>query len=803
MTAAGPGELLESLLEPVWLVDSRTLRILAVNQAACDLVGLSADTLTGLPAIELASAPEDLFFWEDVAAGLAVNIQSHTLLRGVDGQAIPVERKVSRAWLPGPLPVYVVALRDLRPLQAQEQAVETQLAEMRATLESSTDGILVVDLEGGVRHLNRSLADMWSLDVEAITRGDVSDVPARMTAALLDSRQSRPDDNLPHELLQLRSGRVLERTVVPQVSRHQKIGWVHAYRDVTAQRLTDQALRLAAKVFASSPDAIFITDAQYRIVQANPCCLNMMLWTPEGLSAQSAEAVFFDPQRPHLFADIEMSLLAEGRWSGEVWRRGGAAAVPVEVLWFLLRDPAGAVCNTVVHCKDISERHEARQHIERLAYRDALTGLANRSLLAQRVEHALRVAGRNGGQFAILFLDLDRFKNINDTLGHAFGDRVLLEVSERIQLALRDVDTLCRMGGDEFVAYLHDADGAGAEMAARRILEALRQPYSLDGMPFTLGCSIGISLYPADGETLDALIQCADTAMYRAKERGRGDLRFYQPQMNVDLLSRMRLDHAMRKAMEQQRFHLHYQPQISLTDGRLLGAEALLRWTDPELGVVSPAEFIPLAEESGFIVPLGQWVMQAAVQQAALWASQGMPVCISVNVSPLQFQQSDFVDRVAQCIAQAGLPPALLELELTESILVRDANEALSRLHALHRLGVTLAIDDFGTGYSSLAYLKKFPISKLKIDRTFITGLPEDESDRAIVSATIAMAKALRLTVVAEGVETTAQRDFLTGAHCTSFQGFLCAPGLAADAFARLATGLIGQPRGGDAAIAV
>jgi diguanylate cyclase (GGDEF)-like protein len=436
--------------------------------------------------------------------------------------------------------------------------------------------------------------------------------------------------------------------------------------------------------------------------------------------------------------------------------------------------------------RDLTERLDAQKRIEALAYTDALTGLPNRLLLGQRVAVALRAAQRSGVTFAIMYIDLDRFKNINDSLGHTFGDRALMEAASRIQQTMREVDTLCRVGGDEFIAFLQEADAIGAEIVARRILESLSQPFVVDAVNFSLGCSIGLAMYPADARTLDALIQCADTAMFRVKERGRGNFRFYQPQMNVDLLARVKLDHAMRQAMEQGLFRLHYQPQISLCDGRLVGVEALIRWSDAELGNVSPAAFIPLAEESGFIITIGNWVLQEAVHQALVWQLSGRPVVVSVNVSAMQFQQGDFVERVASAIGDAGLNPALLELELTESILIKDINETLSRLHALASLGVSLAIDDFGTGYSSLAYLKKFPISKLKIDRAFVMGLPDDEGDRAIVSATIAMARALKLTVVAEGVETVAQRDYLQSLHCDVFQGFLCAPGLPAVELERL-----------------
>ena len=665
--------LLDALVEAVCLVDPNSLRIVAVNKVMVLLVGLSRDALIDKPVIELNSAPEDLYFWEDVAAGLSQQIHSDTLLRNVDGIAIPVERKVSRVWLTADRPVYLVALRDLRPQRQAEEALEDRMAELRATLESTGDGILVTDVDGIVRHYNRRFVELWNVPEEVLASHNNHTLLDHLSACVKDQTtyQERLDviDQEPHlegtDVLLLQSGRMLERVTLPQLSRSRVVGRVYSFRDLT-------------------------------------------------------------------------------------------------------------------------ERLDAQKRIETLAYTDVLTGLPNRLLLGQRVGAALRNAQRSGMTFAIMFIDLDRFKNINDSLGQSFGDHVLIEAAVRIQKDLREVDTLSRVGGDEFVVFLQEADALGTEIVARRILLSLAQPFLVDDINFTLGCSIGVAMYPEDGRTLDTLIQCADTAMHRVKEHGRGNFRFYQPQMNVDLLSRMKMDHAMRQAMENGLFRLHYQPQISLCDGHLVGVEALVRWTDPELGSVPPNTFIPLAEESGFIISIGNWVMAEAVRQAVLWQQAGQPVVISVNVSALQFQQSDFVERVASALQVSGLAPALLELELTESILIQDANEALARLHALAELGVSLAIDDFGTGYSSLAYLKKFPISKLKIDRAFVMGLPDDEGDRAIVGATIAMARALKMVVVAEGVETQAQRDFLQGLQCQSFQGFLCSPGLPAADFERL-----------------
>lgn len=673
MTPAECGPVLDAMIEAVCLVDAKTLRIVAANQVLVRLVGQVHHEFVGRPVIELTSAPEDVFFWEDVAAGLADRILSNSLLRCSDGVAIPVERKVSRVWLTPEEPVYLVGMRDLREQRQAEEQLEERMAELRATLESTGDGILVIGLSGAIRHFNRRFVELWNVPRELVEARDDNAVFAHLTACVqdeaayrqrLDELASNPDLECTDVLL-LRSGRMLERVTLPQTSRSRVVGRVHSFRDLT-------------------------------------------------------------------------------------------------------------------------ERLDAQKRIESLAYTDLLTGLPNRLALGQRVAAALRSAQRSGSTFAVMFVDLDRFKSINDSLGRPFGDRVLIEAASRIQQTLREVDTLCRVGGDEFIAFLQEAEAFGAELVARRILEKLAQPFVVDGVNFSLGCSIGVAMYPADGRTLDTLIQCADTAMYRVKERGRGSFRFYQPQMNVDSLSRVKMDHAMRQAMEQGLFRLHYQPQISLCDGRLLGVEALIRWSDADLGNVSPAIFIPLAEESGFIITIGNWVMGEAVRQALVWQLAGRPVVVSVNVSALQFQQGDFVERVASTLREAGLEPGLLELELTESILIKDVNDTLARLHALAALGVSLAIDDFGTGYSSLAYLKKFPISKLKIDRAFVTGLPADEGDRAIVSATIAMARALKLFVVAEGVETVAQRDYLQDLQCDAFQGFLCSPGLAAADFEQL-----------------
>ncbi len=428
--------------------------------------------------------------------------------------------------------------------------------------------------------------------------------------------------------------------------------------------------------------------------------------------------------------------------------------------------------------RDLTASVVAEARIDELSHKDALTGLPNRSALVEAVGAATKTARRDGHAYAFLMVDLDRFRQINDSLGHDVGDRVLQTVAHRIQACLRADDLLARLGSDQFAVLVRPADAAAAEAAARRILNVVAQPCSVDGAPFTLTCSIGIAMAPSQGSRIDELARHAETAMRMVKAAGRAHFRLHQARAEGDRRQNIQLEHAMRQALVSGRFRLQYQPLVNLADGRVVGAEALLRWRDPELGDVPPSRFIPVAEDSGFIVSIGDWVLGQAVRQAALWHQRGHDMPIAVNVSALQFKQPHFVDRVASVLAVAGLPPQLLELELTESILVHDADEALLRLHALARLGVRMSIDDFGTGYSSLSYLKRFPIGKLKIDRSFIQGLPGDESDAGIVRAILQMARALGMRCVAEGVETEAQRQFLQDEGCDEFQGWLYAPAL-------------------------
>jgi diguanylate cyclase (GGDEF)-like protein/PAS domain S-box-containing protein len=779
--------LLEGMIEAVWLVDPLELRIVAANQLAASMLDLEPGELIGKAVIELAATPEDQFFWEDVAAGLTDHIFSETLLLRKDGSTLPIERRVSQVRLSADIVVFLVAISNKSEQRRVERELENLLAELRATLESTADGILVTNTEGGVRGYNQHFAELWDIPLELMTHRDDAATHLWMTRNVLNSAEyASRISAITHsaltesrDVVTLCNGRILERVSMPQLARGRPIGRVYSFRDITQQRANEARLQLASEVFESSLDAICVANPQGMIAAANPSFERLMGLTLAQLKGQILWEMIYSPQHAVFGQELLKELSHANTWEGEAYcRRQGSDDLPALVSLVRIVSHEQKPLHYIAFVKDLTEKMAATQRIEQLAYSDALTGLPNRVLLHERIDFSLGLCAREQKNFAIVFIDLDRFKHINDSLGHVFGDQVLIEVAQRIKSCLRQSDTAARMGGDEFVLLLHDTDALGAEAIVQRVLQCLCEPIVLNDLSLTVTSSIGIALYPVDGLTRDDLIKNADTAMYQVKERGRSNFRFYQRQMNIDSLSRIKLDSAMRMALEQGDFVLRYQPQVDIGSGRIIGVEALLRWSTEELGDISPARFIPVAEETGFIVTLGHWVLTEAVALAARWQAAGIDLIVAINVSALQFQSVGFIDSVAAAIGQAGLAPFRLELELTESILIHDINETLARLQALAKLGVGLSIDDFGTGYSSLTYLKRFPVQKLKIDRSFVKGLPDDESDLAIARAIIQLGLALHLRVIAEGVETERQKTCLQALGCHEYQGFLYAPAL-------------------------
>lgn len=423
--------------------------------------------------------------------------------------------------------------------------------------------------------------------------------------------------------------------------------------------------------------------------------------------------------------------------------------------------------------EEMSERIRSEEKIQYLAYHDALTRLPNRALFADRISHALSMAQRGHLQLVVMFLDIDHFKNINDTLGHRVGDALLVELAARLKSVIRDEDTVSRLGGDEFIFLLPGTDSDGAAHVAEKLLKVIAQPCSIEQHELVVTPSIGIAMYPEDGRDFETLSRNADVAMYRAKQDGRNSYRFFTPEMQIHSARIMQLENGLRHALERNELSLHYQPQISMRDGRIVGAEALLRWQHPELGMVSPAEFIPIAESSGQILAIGEWVLRTAVNQLKAWVDAGMvPIIIAVNLSAVQFRHANLLELVAQILALAELPPKYLELELTEGVAMHDPLGAIAVMDGLHARGICMSIDDFGTGYSSLSYLKRFKVYKLKIDQSFVRDIADDPEDKAIVGAIVSLANRLGLQTIAEGVETEAQLEFLRAQGCDEVQGY-------------------------------
>jgi diguanylate cyclase (GGDEF)-like protein/PAS domain S-box-containing protein len=589
------------------------------------------------------------------------------------------------------------------------------------------------------------------------------------------------------------SGRALDAARVDD-------GSIWVFADVTERHQAEEKLRLSATVLEHIADGVMVLDVHGRIVATNPAFTQITGYTEaESLGTHSSltrvnhagQSGAKDGFRETLWRDIAES----GFWRGETWNRRKNGEAYLEWLTVsTVHDGEGAVTHYVCVFSDVTKARESQDQLDHLAHHDALTGLPNRLLFHDRLRHAMVRASRGARQLAVMFIDLDRFKTVNDTLGHHVGDELLKQVAQSLTHCLRDGDTLARLGGDEFIVLLEDVDGErGAALVAEKFMALFERPVQVAEYELFVTGSVGISLFPQDADDLNVLVRNADVAMYQAKARGRNGYQFYAPSMDGEGVERLRLEGLLRRSIERGEIRLAYQPQVAIGEdgagGRLLGVEALVRWHNAELGEIAPARFIPLAEDIGFIAQLGHWVLEQACRQMVAWDAAGLAVPkMAVNLSGRQFDRGSIAGQVRQVLIDTGLAPRRLQLEVTESVIM-NTGDALAFINDLHALGVELAIDDFGTGYSSLAYLKQLPVQTLKIDRSFICDIGADASgngdigagDRAIASAIIQLGKSLDLAVIAEGVESEAQAAFLLRHGCDRAQGYLYGRPMAPD----------------------
>ncbi|MBI1942604.1 MAG: EAL domain-containing protein [Betaproteobacteria bacterium] len=559
-----------------------------------------------------------------------------------------------------------------------------------------------------------------------------------------------------------------------------------AYRLHRRRQAAEARLRLVYASFESSLQGAMICDTAGAIQEVNAAFERLTGYARSEAVGRNLRFLASTRHDPEFIERVFDSVTERDYWEGEMWHaRKGGELHPVQMTVSAVRDGGGRIANYAASFVDITERKLAEQRIRHLALHDILTDLPNRKLLRERAEAAIARAQRDRRLVALLFLDLDRFKNVNDSLGHTAGDQLLRQCAARLLGVLRAADLVGRQGGDEFVVLLPDL--VKAEDAARiagTMIEAVRRPFAIGGRELRLTCSIGISLYPQSGADFDVLMQNADTAMYAAKSGGRDCYRFHSGDMTRRASERLEIESELRQALESGALSLAYQAQHGLRDGELVGMEALLRWQHPRRGALSPMSFVPIAEDSGLILPLGEWVLREACAARASWFAHGLrDARVAVNVSAPQFREPGFVGVVERAIADSGLPAKLLELEVTESVIIAGVDQVSATLAELARLGVRISIDDFGTGYSSLAYLKRLPVDKLKIDRSFVMELPDDPDSCAIAAAVVGLAHSLQMRAIAEGVETERQARYLQACGCEEAQGYLFSKPLDAGAF--------------------
>ena len=716
-----------------------------------------------------------------VRSSTGVHVEDEVFWKA-DGQAIPVEYWAYPVRRDGKTIGSVVTFSDITERRRTAEKLESQLRFTQTLIDTLPNPIFYKDADLRYVGCNLAYESYIGQSSASILGKDIFQVLPKDLAEMHNQRD--------RQLIEKGGAQTYETQVsYPDGSRHdmvyykavyhrpngEKDGIVGIMLDVTQLKQAEYLLTLSAKVFENSREAIVIADADNHIITVNQAFTKITGYLPEEVQGKNPKILASGEHGPDFYAAMWQSIRNAGHWQGEIWnRRKNGEVYPEWLSISSVSDEYGKLTHYIGIFADISELKAADERIRFLAQHDALTGLPNRSLLQDRLLQAMANAQRDKEQLAVLFLDLDHFKTINDSLGHHIGDRLLQQVAARLTASVRAIDTVSRQGGDEFVVVLVQLKNpSDAAQLARKILLAISQPYDIDGLELHVTPSIGIAVYPEDGEDTESLIKNADAAMYHAKENGRNNYQYFTENLNTRAFERLTLENSLRRALEHGELLLHYQPLVELPSGAIVGAEALIRWQHPDFGLVPPDRFIPVAEDTGLIVPIGEWVIQEACRQNKAWQDAGLPaIPVAVNLSAMQFRQKNLAEVIGQILVETGLDANYLELELTESAIMSAAESTTKIMHSFKSMGLRLSVDDFGTGYSSLGYLKHFPIDKLKIDRTFVRDVSTDPDDAAIASAVIALAHSLRLKVIAEGVENQEQLEFLLREGCDGAQGY-------------------------------
>jgi diguanylate cyclase (GGDEF)-like protein/PAS domain S-box-containing protein len=678
-------------------------------------------------------------------------------------------------------------------VQNRTVSLKNSVEEMRSLLNSMAEGAYGMDIEGICTFVNTSFLKILGYDnAEQVVGKKIHDLIQHsyadgraypmLNGKICDAFLHKHSINASDEVFWRKDGSAIpvEYWSQPIIIDDTLQGAIVTFVDISARNVAEKDLRIAATAFESQ-EGMMVTDANSIILRVNKAFTEITGFSAEDAIGKTPRILRSGLQDETFYTAMWARLKHAGNWDGEVWnKRKDGQIYPERLVITAVKDVNGIITNYVASLTDITLKKAAEAEIQNLAFYDTLTQLPNRRLLQDRLKQALASSSRTGRDGALLFLDLDHFKTLNDTLGHDIGDLLLKQVAERLTNSVREGDTVARLGGDEFVVLLEDLSELAMEAAEQtevigeKILAVLNKPYQLGIHEYQSTPSIGVALFSNHGDAPESLLKHADIAMYQSKKSGRNQICFFDPHMQDAINTRVHLERELSKALDKQQFELYYQVQVNSL-GQATGAETLIRWKHPDRGMISPFHFIPLAEETGLILPIGQWVLETACAQIQTWQANKLTnnLTLSVNVSASQFRQFDFVAQVQSIIAKYAINPTLLKIELTESMLLEDVEGIITTMNALKEIGIRFSLDDFGTGYSSLQYLKKLPLFQLKIDQSFVRDIATDSSDRALVLTIITMAKSLDLSVIAEGVETEEQRQFLMENNCMDYQGYL------------------------------
>jgi diguanylate cyclase (GGDEF)-like protein/PAS domain S-box-containing protein len=781
--------LMKAATEGIHIMDIQG-NVIEANDVFCRMLGYTQEEVTKLNVADW----EAQFSREEVQGKFKRLVGNTSIIQSIhrrkDGTLINVEISSTGVEIEGIN--YIVSLsRDISESQRIEKETDKLLRRYQTLMKNSLDAIRVMDIEGNVVEVNDAFCRQLGYTHAEALKLNIVDWDAQWTKDELQKRFRSfigKKGGATFETVQRRKDGTLINVEVTNtaIEIDGEYYFFAASRDITERKRAEAALKNSESwfrsVFENVHTGIASTDSSGQVINFNETFCTMMGYDAESLRRMNF-ADFTHPDDLQLEKVFFDEILAGKRDHYHIKKR--YIANHGRILWVdlsaaAIRDTGGTVSNFVAVIQDITERKAAEDEIEHLAFYDSLTQLPNRRLLLDRLKQALAASSSRGRSGALLFIDLDNFKNLNDTLGHDFGDMLLQQVTQRLKSCIRESDTVARLGGDEFVVMLLDLSEQPFEAAAQtesigeKMLAALSQPYQLDKNTYRCTASIGVTLFYDKQQATDELMKQADIAMYQAKKAGRNALRFFDRQMQESISARVSLEGELQSALEFRQFHLYYQIQVD-SSNRPLGAEALIRWIHPARGMISPAHFIPLAEETGLILPIGLWVLETACAQLKVWQQNAHTrgLTVAVNVSARQFRQADFVAQVQDAVQRHAIDPKLLKLELTESLLQENIEKTIATMNALNDIGVQFSLDDFGTGYSSLQYLKRLPLDQLKIDQSFINDIVSDINDKMIVRTIIIMAQSLNMGVIAEGVETEEQRQFLLKNGCTHYQGYL------------------------------